>query len=231
MATIDGMKVNGSVDQVDRHHENRIFVVRRGLIMFQTLLALLLMGALLMAWPLGRAAAAPGSPEFKSFEKNDIVDDQHITIDKPEGTAEGDLLIGAVVHSDNEVTIDPPAGWSTIDLASCNNDQCTLGVFYLVAGESEPRITHLCSMTLERLLAEFCAIQARTPAIPSTYGTPKTGTPCRPRLPMSRQPSLARQSCASPPWTKTTLQSIIGFQTATLGASSLRRMTTTDPRS
>ena len=138
MATIDGMKVNGSVDQVDRHHENRIFVVRRGLIMFQTLLALLLMGALLMAWPLGRAAAAPGSPEFKSFEKNDIVDDQHITIDKPEGTAEGDLLIGAVVHSDNEVTIDPPAGWSTIDLASCNNDQCTLGVFYLVAGESEP---------------------------------------------------------------------------------------------
>ena len=113
--------------------------------MFPAILALLLMGALLLAWPMSRAAAAPDSPVFETSETN-TVDATSITIGKPAGTVVDDLLIAAVNHGvtisflDN-VTITPPSGWTQIDHGQCDNNQCVecvLGVWYKLAGGSEP---------------------------------------------------------------------------------------------
>ncbi len=61
----------------------------------------------------------------------------NITISKPTGTAQNDLLI-AVVSTDGSPTISPPGGWTEIDQGQCASSQCTLGVWRLAAGASEP---------------------------------------------------------------------------------------------
>ncbi len=60
-----------------------------------------------------------------------------LAISKPTGTAEDDLLI-AVVSVDGSETFTPPAGWTEIDQGQCASSACTLGVWRLAAGASEP---------------------------------------------------------------------------------------------
>lgn len=66
-------------------------------------------------------------------------DDTTITVNKPTGTVEGDLLIGAIVV-DNAVTITPPANWTLIQGGGVNpvSNTPSHGVWYKVAGGSEP---------------------------------------------------------------------------------------------
>ena len=69
--------------------------------MFPALIALLLMGALLLAWPMSRAAAAAEAPVFQSLTTAAVQEAQgdSITIEKPADTVDGDLLIAAVIHA------------------------------------------------------------------------------------------------------------------------------------
>lgn len=97
MSTKNNVNSNRIGDSSDRRHEHGKLTVRRGLFMFPALLALILMGALLLAWPMGRAAAAPDSPSFETFSTN-AVDASSITIVKPADTVDDDLLIAAIVH-------------------------------------------------------------------------------------------------------------------------------------
>ncbi len=60
-----------------------------------------------------------------------------IYIDKPSGTSNGDLLIAAVVTDDDSLPFSPPGGWILIKQDERHND-VTLGVWYKIAGSSEP---------------------------------------------------------------------------------------------
>jgi len=60
-----------------------------------------------------------------------------LTINKPAGTAEDDLLIAAVVIDGNNTDLlSAPAGWSLINVAVSQNE-VTLGVWWKLAGASE----------------------------------------------------------------------------------------------
>lgn len=64
---------------------------------------------------------------------------EEITIDKPAGTVEGDLLIAAIL-CDGSVTISPPANWTLIQGGGVNpvDNTPSHGVWYKIAGDSEP---------------------------------------------------------------------------------------------
>ena len=101
---------------------------------------------------MGRAAAAPDAPTFSTFTST-TVDATSITIGRPAGTVAGDLLIAAVNHAVSnqyldDVIITPPGDWTQIDHGICFDNVCTLGVWFKVAGGSEPSsYTFSCSHT------------------------------------------------------------------------------------
>ena len=111
----------------------------------------------MISWQAGRAAAAhstppgPGDPpHFESKSESAVTNAQgtSITIDRPIDTIAGDLLIAAVIHSPNGIILPPiPSGetvspWTEINHGKCTEisgvPTCSLGVWWLVAGPSEP---------------------------------------------------------------------------------------------
>ena len=138
MSTFNKSSNNQPVNPVDTHHESGILTMRRGLSMFPALIALLLMGALLLAWPMSRAAAAAEAPVFQSLTTAAVQEAQgdSITIEKPADTVDGDLLIAAVIHAPDGELFPPDAptsDWTEIDQGQCTPDAegdfpCTLAV-------------------------------------------------------------------------------------------------------
>jgi len=66
-----------------------------------------------------------------------------IEVAKPTGTASDDLLIGVVItDGDTSGEFTGPAGWTPIDMGWSGNGSygggCTLGAWYLIAGDGEP---------------------------------------------------------------------------------------------
>ena len=59
MSTLNEASNNRRGGPADRPHEHGRLAVGRGLAITASLFALLLMGLLLLTWPIGRAAAAP----------------------------------------------------------------------------------------------------------------------------------------------------------------------------
>ena len=93
--------------------------------------------------------APPAAPTYQSFTEAKSGPDigipnnvTSITVDKPAGTASGDLLIGVVVTDDIAGTFTPPSGWTEIDSGTADPggtaDQVTLGAWYKIAGDPEP---------------------------------------------------------------------------------------------
>ena len=110
-------------------------IARRGLASFAGSLALLLMVALLFAGQTDRAAAgALPPPQFESSSQSVVTSatGNGITIDKPTGTIDGDLLIAAIVHSPSG-NIVAPSGWTEFNSGGCDNFECSLAVWYKVA--------------------------------------------------------------------------------------------------
>ena len=86
------------------------------------------------------AAAAPGY-ESHATNVNSSDGATSLTITKPAGTADGDLLIAAVSHNDDNGTISGPSGWIQINQGtsgSSSSADIRLSVWYKVAGGSEP---------------------------------------------------------------------------------------------
>ena len=62
------------------------------------------------------------------------------TLNKPAGTASGDLMLAALTTNESSLTLTPPAGWDLVNTASINDgsDDSVLYVLKRTAGGSEP---------------------------------------------------------------------------------------------
>ena len=61
-----------------------------------------------------------------------------ITVNKPSGTVEGDVLVAMIsVKAGVDLTINPPAGWTAVGQANTAIVSIRTGVWYKVAGASE----------------------------------------------------------------------------------------------
>lgn len=76
---------------------------------------------------------------FEGFKEKAAATASPVVIDKPDGTAEGDLLIACVV-ADGSATLMPPAGWMLLHsgFGRYGTVQVTLGVWRKIASSSEP---------------------------------------------------------------------------------------------
>jgi hypothetical protein len=80
-----------------------------------------------------------------------------ISVNKPAGTVEGDLLFILISSDDDTVTIDQPSGWSTLyDEVDAGSQ--TASIYYKVAGASEPS-SYSVTKTDERAAIQCIAIQ------------------------------------------------------------------------
>lgn len=73
---------------------------------------------------------------ISTFEINDV-NSQNLTINKPSGVVQGDLMIAQLVKSNNAYTMSL-AGWTLIQDGSPASGGPYMGTFYKVAGASEP---------------------------------------------------------------------------------------------
>ena len=62
---------------------------------------------------------------------------QSITISRPTGTAQGDLLLAAIAINENVTNFAAPSGWTQVNYGNSGNE-VVLAVYYKVAGASEP---------------------------------------------------------------------------------------------
>jgi hypothetical protein len=84
---------------------------------------------------LGSVVHAQGSVQYESVATTTSgTDGLNITIDRPAGTADRDLLI-AIISTDANAVISPPVGWTEIHQQKSG---LTMGVWWKVAGAAEP---------------------------------------------------------------------------------------------
>ena len=75
---------------------------------------------------------------FEEFTETADPSGTTVTIAKPGGTNEGDLLVAAVATDGNSASsLTPPAGWSEISVGQEGGD-VTFGVWWKIAGSGEP---------------------------------------------------------------------------------------------
>jgi hypothetical protein len=76
--------------------------------------------------------------KYQAFTEKKVSSDSNtaIVIQKPSGTVQGNLLIAAVA-TDGSTTFSLPSGWTEINQGN-SGSQVTLGVWYKIAGSSEP---------------------------------------------------------------------------------------------
>jgi hypothetical protein len=104
-----------------------------------------------------------------------------ITVAKPAGTASGDLLIGVVItDGDTSGEFTEPTGWTLIDMGGSGNDSygggCTLGAWYLIAGDSEPGSYQWAWTTEETVYAFIIRITGHDMDNPIDAWSSDTGT-------------------------------------------------------
>jgi hypothetical protein len=97
-------------------------------------IVLALLALLLAQWPQTAYAAAPSYQEQATAVLGS--NGRSLTINKPTGTVQGDLLLAAI-SVDGTPNISPPTGWTTIREGN-SGTQVRLEVYYKVAGASEP---------------------------------------------------------------------------------------------
>ncbi len=123
-----------------------------------------------------------GSPVVESWSSARIGNNAAITVDKPLGTVEGDLLL--LLHvCDNVETITPPSGFTDIIDESFGSN-CTMHVSRKFAGASEPTTYTSSSGSSESRVAMMLRISnvdADTPVDVSGFTT-GTGTPSCPTV-------------------------------------------------
>ena len=81
----------------------------------------------------GEGAVSYGSGQTNTELEANV---DSISLEKPIGTAEGDLLLASIATNKNGTTITAPAGWIPLDQGQFD-DNVTLAVFYKLAGAGE----------------------------------------------------------------------------------------------
>ncbi len=91
-----------------------------------------------LAWAAGGGVLPPAGPVFEAFTEAGLGSDgTSLAINKPAGTAEGDLLIAAVAtDGNNKSSLAPPAGWNIITVEDSSGG-VTFGVWWKLAGAAE----------------------------------------------------------------------------------------------
>ena len=103
-----------------------------------------------------------------------------IEVAKPAGTASGDLLIGVVItDGDTSGEFTGPTDWTLIDVGWSGAGEypsgCTLGAWYLIAGDSEPGSYQWTWTTLETVYAFIIRITGHDPDNPIYVWDSDTG--------------------------------------------------------
>ncbi|MEQ8837986.1 MAG: hypothetical protein RID07_14360, partial [Lacipirellulaceae bacterium] len=90
-------------------------------------------------WAAGDGENSPNFVKYRSFtEAKVVIDDQSLTIDTTIDTQEGDLLIMAIgVDGDQTATLAAQTGWTELTIGEYQAG-VTLGVWWKLAGSSEP---------------------------------------------------------------------------------------------
>ncbi|MFW2403867.1 MAG: DNRLRE domain-containing protein [Gammaproteobacteria bacterium] len=94
-----------------------------------------------LEWAGGEGGGGGGGPTgvvFQEFTEAKATAATNLSVDKPAGTGTGDLLIATLVTDGSKsASMSAPAGWTVIDLAE-QSGQVTYGVWWKLAGASEP---------------------------------------------------------------------------------------------
>jgi hypothetical protein len=86
----------------------------------------------------GGGGGGPTGVVFEEFTEAALSNGTSLVINKPAGTATGDLLIAAVATDGNTATsLTPPTGWNVVHVAD-QSGAVTFGVWWKLAGASEP---------------------------------------------------------------------------------------------
>lgn len=126
-----------------------------------------------------------------------------ITVNKPTGTASGDLLLASVTLRISSATITPPAGWTQV--ASGGASSITLATFIKVAGGSEPSSYTFTTSLAGRQAAGIDRITGADPITPVDVHSSASGTAATSLVAAAVDPSSA----------DTLLVACFGFSTGT----------------
>jgi hypothetical protein len=124
---------------------------------------------------------ASSSVQFQEFtETIESSNTDNIELRTPPGTGTGDLLIAAVALDSNE-SLSAPAGWIPIEV---NNDpQVTFGVWYKIAGASEPSAHNFTWGSPEEAYGWMMRFTGHDPASPIADSATDTDTSSSPNSP------------------------------------------------
>ncbi len=79
------------------------------------------------------------TPAFRSTgEANGASSGNSITVPKPSGTVEGDILIASIYFNDRNQGVTAPSGWVLIDYFEAGGPSASSGAWYKIATGSEP---------------------------------------------------------------------------------------------
>ncbi|MBN1873625.1 MAG: VWA domain-containing protein, partial [Anaerolineae bacterium] len=127
--------------------------------------------------------SAQDPPAFESLATATAGSDTtSLTINKPSGTTEGDLLI-AILSTDGNETLSPPSGWTEIDRGTAQGNAATLGVWYKVAGVSEPGFYTFTWSRAEQAVGAILRYSGADTGDPINASAHNTGNNDSPRAP------------------------------------------------
>ena len=88
--------------------------------------------------PTATSTPTPSTIAFRSAASNGVASGS-LTINKPAGTVQNDVMIAAIAVRPETGTITPPSGWTLVNrYDNANANQNSLAIYYRVAGASEP---------------------------------------------------------------------------------------------
>ncbi|MGA9349661.1 MAG: GEVED domain-containing protein, partial [Anaerolineae bacterium] len=159
-------------------------MINNNLLHFRTRLAIVLalLALLLAQWPQTAYAAAPSYQEQATASLGS--DGTSLTINKPTGTVQGDLLLAAI-SVDGTPNISPPdTTWTTIRERN-SGSQVRLEVYYKVAGSSEPdsyRFTWSGGQQAAGAILRYSGVDTTTPINASGIGSGTSASPTAPSV-------------------------------------------------
>jgi uncharacterized repeat protein (TIGR02543 family) len=140
-----------------------------------------ILSALVLVVSLVSCVSYEGFTHARSGNMESANDVTSIEVAKPTRTASGDLLIGVVItDGDTSGEFTGPTGWTPIDVGWSGNGNygggCTLGAWYLIAGDSEPGSYQWIWTTEETVYAFIIRITGHDMDNPINAWSSDTGT-------------------------------------------------------
>ncbi|MDH3899778.1 MAG: DNRLRE domain-containing protein, partial [Gammaproteobacteria bacterium] len=121
-----------------------------------------------------------GGVVFEEFAEVNPSTTYNVDIPMPGGTVAGDLLIAAIASDEDAMDLTAPAGWNLIVLQA-HTTRVTLGVWWKIAGVSEPATHQFTSSRYEMKYGWMMRFSGHDPANPinatSTFATGSSSNP------------------------------------------------------